>query len=151
MEKWQIRVDFSKNRAYNNKLTESTFVCGVTAKPFREVSLLTERDLRKLNRYQLLELLVVQTERADKLQQKLEAAEHRLNDRDLQLTALGSIAEASLQLSGVFQAAQNAADQYLNQAKKRAAEIEAAAHEKAAAILAEAEVRALAKNFEDHQ
>ncbi|MBQ8359368.1 MAG: DNA repair protein [Oscillospiraceae bacterium] len=112
---------------------------------------MTEKDLRKLNRYQLLELLVVQTERADKLQQKLEAAEHRLNDRDLQLTALGSIAEASLQLSGVFQAAQNAADQYLNQAKKRAAEIEAAAHEKAADILAEAEVRALAKNFEDHQ
>lgn len=109
--------------------------------------MLTEKDLRKLNRYQLLELLVVQTERADKLQRKLDSAEQQLNDHDLKLTALGSIAEASLQLSGVFQAAQDAADQYLNEAKKRAAEIEAAAHQKAEAILAEAR----AKNFEDNQ
>jgi hypothetical protein len=34
-----------------------------------------EKDLRKMNRYQLLELLIQQTERADKLQAKLELAE----------------------------------------------------------------------------
>ena len=112
---------------------------------------MTEKDLRKLNRYQLLELLVLQTERADKLQQKLDAAEQQLNDRDLQLSALGSIAEASLQLSGVFQAAQEAADRYLNEAKKRADELEAAAQKKAEAILAEAEKKALARCFEDNQ
>ena len=112
---------------------------------------MTEKDLRKLNRYQLLELLVLQTERADKLQQKLDAAEQQLNDRDLQLSALGSIAEASLQLSGVFQAAQKAADRYLNEAKKRADELEAAAQKKAEAILAEAEKKALSRCFEDNQ
>ena len=112
---------------------------------------MTEKDLRKLNRYQLLELLVLQTERADKLQQKLDAAEQQLNDRDLQLSALGSIAEASLQLSGVFQAAQEAADRYLNEAKKRADELEAAAQKKAEAILAEAEKKALSRCFEDNQ
>lgn len=36
---------------------------------------MTEKDLRKLNRYQLLEMLIMQTERADKLQSKLEEAE----------------------------------------------------------------------------
>ena len=81
---------------------------------------MTEKDLKKLNRYQLLELLVVQTERADKLQQRLEEAERKLTEQDLQLTTLGSIAEASLALQGVFQAAQNAADMYLEEAKKQA-------------------------------
>jgi len=85
---------------------------------------LTEKDLRKLNRYQLLELLVVQTERADKLQAKLEAAESQLRNQELTLSSLGSIAEAALQLTGVFQAAQDAADMYIAAAKKRAKEIE---------------------------
>ena len=109
---------------------------------FREVLLLTEKDLRKLNRYQLLELLVVQTEKADKLQIRLEEAEKKLNEQDIKMTSLGSIAEASLQLGGVFQAAQQAADMYINAAKKRAEEIEDAAHKKAAEILIQAQAQA---------
>ena len=109
---------------------------------FREVLLLTEKDLRKLNRYQLLELLVVQTEKADKLQIRLEEAEKKLNEKDIKMTSLGSIAEASLQLGGVFQAAQQAADMYINAAKKRAEEIEDAAHKKAAEILIQAQAQA---------
>ena len=103
---------------------------------------MTEKELRKLNRYQLLEMLILQTERADKLQQKLEDAETQLNDTEIRLTVLGSIAEASLQLSGVFEAAQTAADRYLEAAKKRADEIEEAAREKAARIIADAEEKA---------
>lgn len=102
---------------------------------------MTEKDLRKLNRYQLLELLVVQTERADKLQTKLEEAEKLLNERNLEITSLGSIAEASLQLGGVFQAAQAAADLYMDAAKKKAEEIEEAARKKAAEILIQAQAR----------
>lgn len=85
---------------------------------------MTEKELKKLNRYQLLELLILQTERADKLQARLEELEKQKNDLDIQFTALGSIAEASLQISGVFQAAQAAADLYIEAAKKKAAEIE---------------------------
>ena len=103
---------------------------------------MTEKDLRKLNRYQLLELLIVQTERADKLQTKLETAEKQLNEKDLKMTSLGSIAEASLQLGGVFQAAQTAADLYIDAAKKKAEEIEEAAHKKAAEILVHAQAQA---------
>ena len=103
---------------------------------------LTEKDLRKLNRYQLLELLIVQTERADSLQAKLEEIEKQRTEEELRILSLGSIAEASLQVHGVFQAAQEAADLYLQTAKQRAAEIEEAAHEKAAAILAQAHTQA---------
>ena len=66
---------------------------------------------------------------------------HRLTDlyKDLKMASLGSIAEASLQLGGVFQAAQAAADLYIDAAKKKAEEIEEAAHKKAAEILAQAQ------------
>jgi hypothetical protein len=57
---------------------------------------LTEKELKKLNRYQLLELLILQTERADRLQNRLDETEQQLSNLDLQLFSLGSIAEASL-------------------------------------------------------
>ncbi len=99
---------------------------------------MTEKDLRKLNRYQLLELLILQTERADKLQERVAELERQLKEQDLQIASMGSIAEASLQLGGVFQAAQEAADIYLNAAKERAQEIEEAARAKAERIEANA-------------
>ena len=100
---------------------------------------MTEKDLKKLNRYQLLELLILQTDRADKLQSKLDATEKQLMEQELKIASMGSIAEASLQLKGVFQAAQDAADMYIDAAKKRAAEIEEAAHAKAAEILSQSQ------------
>lgn len=103
---------------------------------------MTEKEIKKLNRYQLLELLIVQTERADKLQAKLEEVESKLQDHELKISSLGSIAEASLQLGGVFQAAQDAADMYIAAAKKHGEEIEEAAHKKAAEILTQAQAQA---------
>lgn len=100
---------------------------------------MTEKELKKLTRYQLLELLIVQTERADKLQQQLEKAQQRLNDKEIQMTVLGSIAEASLELSGVFAAAQKAADMYLEAAKKKADQILREAEEQAGRLPEESE------------
>lgn len=103
---------------------------------------MTEKELKKLNRYQLLELLIIQTERADELQKKLDDAQALLDSRDVKLTVMGSIAEASLQLGGVFEAAQNAADTYLDAAKERAAAIEEEARKDAERILNEAKQKA---------
>lgn len=103
---------------------------------------MTEKELKKLNRYQLLEMLIIQTERADDLQKRLEEAEAKLNSRDVQMTVLGSIAEASLQLNGVFEAAQKAADSYINAAKTHAAEIEEDALRRAREVLEEANRKA---------
>lgn len=84
----------------------------------------------------------MQTERSDKLQQKVEELEARLEARDLNLARLGSVAEAAVQVSGVFEAAQKAADLYLDAAKKQSDEILAHARHKAATIMIQAESKA---------
>lgn len=78
---------------------------------------MTEKELKKLNRKQLLELLLKQTERADQLEQELDEAKKQLEDRRIAELEAGSIAEAALKLSGVFEAAQKAADLYLDNVK----------------------------------
>lgn len=79
---------------------------------------MTEKELRKLNRKQLLELLLRQTERTEHLQKKLNEAEDKIKDKLLIETEAGSIAEASLKLNGVFEAAEAAASQYLENIKR---------------------------------
>lgn len=99
---------------------------------------MTEKELKKLNRYQLLELLVEQTERADKLQVLLDEAQKELQEQKVRISSFGSIAEASLQLSGVFEAAQEAADRYINAAKMQAEVIEENARIRSAEIVGRA-------------
>lgn len=74
---------------------------------------MTDRDLQKLKRVELLQLLVEQSRELDALRQELAQARRELEARELRLQEAGSIAEASMQLNGVFEAAQRAADQYL--------------------------------------
>lgn len=100
---------------------------------------MTEKELKKLTRYQLLELLIVQTERADKLQQELEVLQKQLNDQAIRATVVGSIAEEAMQLSGVFEAAQKAADLYLETIQKKAEGIVQEAEEKARQLLQDAQ------------
>ena len=74
---------------------------------------MTDRELQKLKRVELLQLLVEQSRELDALRQELAQARRDLEARELRLQEAGSIAEASMQLNGVFEAAQRAADQYL--------------------------------------
>ena len=74
---------------------------------------MTEKELKKLSRAELLEMLIAQSKRADELQEKLEKAEEELHSRQLKVDEAGSLAEASLRLNGVFEAAQAASEQYL--------------------------------------
>ena len=104
---------------------------------FQEVHM-TEKELKKLNRYQLLELLLMQTERADDLQKRLDDLVRMVRAK----ADLGSIAKESMQVSGVFEAAQKAADLYLDAARAQAAEIIQEAHQQAAEIVAQAEKKA---------
>ena len=80
---------------------------------------MNEKELKRLNRKQLLELLLLQIERADKLEEQLKQAEAKLESRELSQQQAGSIAEAALKLSGVFEAAQAAADLYLENVKRQ--------------------------------
>ena len=74
---------------------------------------MTDRELRKLSRTDLLEMLVDLSEELDHVKQQLAAAEEKLNNRQILINRVGSIAEASLQLNGVFEAAEAASEQYL--------------------------------------
>ncbi len=118
-----------------------------------------EKELRRLNRRELLKMLVVQCEETERLQQeadetrkrlealeesyerlktKLNIKDERLNQKDARIAELtetieemkasreieleeaGSIAEAALRLNGIFEAAQEAADQYLMNVRRMA-------------------------------
>lgn len=74
---------------------------------------MTDKELQRLNRSELLELLIKQTEENEKLKIRLEQAEAQLRDRKIEIDKAGSIAEAALALNGIFEAAQNTAQQYL--------------------------------------
>ena len=75
---------------------------------------MTEKELKRLSRSELLELLLLQTRETERLQKKLEAAEKQLADRNLCLEKAGDIAHAALEINGVMEAAQAAARQYMD-------------------------------------
>lgn len=78
---------------------------------------MTDKELKKLTRAELLEMLIQQSKEVDRLTKELEEAKQALEEREIKLNQAGSIAEASLQLNGIFEAAQQAASQYLDSIK----------------------------------
>ena len=80
---------------------------------------MTEKELRRLSRAELLELLLAQTEENEKLKKRLQAAEAALSDRKIIMEKAGTMAEAALKLNGVFEAADRAARQYLENIIRR--------------------------------
>lgn len=84
-----------------------------------------ERDLKKMSRTELLELLLEQSRQLEAAQQELEQTRQEQEIRRLELTDAGSIAEAALRINGVFEAAQAAADQYLESIRRFEVEREA--------------------------
>ncbi len=59
-------------------------------------------------------MLLEQSREADQLREQLRQTEEQLRRRQLDLQEAGSIAEASMRVNQVFEAAQKAADQYLD-------------------------------------
>ena len=66
---------------------------------------MTERELRKLSRADLLELLLAQRKENEQLRCLLDQTQAQLADRTITISNAGSIAEASLHLNGIFDAA----------------------------------------------
>ncbi len=89
------------------------------------------KDLRKLSKTDLLELLIEQGRENLALKEKLEKAEAELAQRRLAMEQSGSIAEAALKLSGVFEAAQKAIDLYRENCERECQEMLARAREQA--------------------
>lgn len=83
---------------------------------------MTDKELRRLSRSELLEMLIEQMEENEKLRNRLEEAEADLRNRKIIIKQAGSLAEAALELNHVFQAADEAARQYLENVRLMAEE-----------------------------
>lgn len=79
---------------------------------------MTDKELHKLKRSELLELMLEQSKEITRLKRQQKAMEKQLRDREIAIQEVGSIAEASLALSKVFAEAQQAADLYLENVER---------------------------------
>jgi light-regulated signal transduction histidine kinase (bacteriophytochrome) len=75
--------------------------------------IMSGKELRRLSRRDLLELLIEQSEEIEELKRKLERATLALEQKEILISNSGSIAEAALRLNGVFEAADAATRQYI--------------------------------------
>ena len=79
---------------------------------------MTEQELQRLNRKDLLEIMVEQGRELEALKKELNEAKEALQSREIALDEAGSIAVAALQINGIFEVAQAASQQYIENIKK---------------------------------
>lgn len=77
-----------------------------------------KNSLKSLSKLELLELLAEQEHEIQELKQQLEEKNQLIEQRTLCMKQSGNIAQAALALNGVFEAAQKAADQYVESVKE---------------------------------
>lgn len=110
---------------------------------------MTDKEFRRLSRADLIEIIYTLQKSERTLQEENENLRQQLEERRIAISKAGSIAEAAIALSGVIEAAQDAADQYLLEirAKQESMEAEAAkilgdAKDEATQILEDAKTEA---------
>ena len=93
---------------------------------------MTDKEFKRLSREELVEIIYELQRSEASLREENDQLRGKLADRSLKLEKAGSLAEASLALNGVFEAAQSAADQYLaairdarEEAREKAAQAQA--------------------------
>ena len=92
--------------------------------PMGVKSAMTPKELRHLRRSDLLEMLLeLSRENAD-LRQEIQFLRQQLEDRTVTILNSGSLAEAAMQLNGVFEAAQAACQQYTENIRSRSENVE---------------------------
>lgn len=100
---------------------------------------MTPKELKRLSRSDLLEMLLALSKENDQLRRTNEKLQKQLDDRSITIENCGSLAEASLTLNSVFQAAEDACRQYLLNMEQRSAETEEKCRELEAAARKEAQ------------
>ena len=87
---------------------------------------MTDKEFKRLNRSQLIEIIYQFQVKVEELTKENETLNAALEDKRIRIAQAGSIAEAAVEVNNVMQAAQNAAQQYLNEIQTRHAETEEA-------------------------
>lgn len=78
----------------------------------RKEKAMTDRELRKLRRSELLELLIAQGKENAALQEKLLKAEEAAQNREMTIREAGSMANAAVEINDLIGTAQRAVDLY---------------------------------------
>ena len=100
---------------------------------------MTDKEFKRLNRAQLIDIIYQLQLQLDKVNEEKRELEGKLADKRLRLGVAGNIAEAALEINNCFRSAQNAAEQYLNEIKAIREETEAERQRILAKASAEAE------------
>ena len=74
---------------------------------------MTIKELKRLSRAELLQMLLYRTREVEDLRAQVESLQQQLRQKQLLIREAGSIADAAIKINGVLEAAQAAADQYL--------------------------------------
>ncbi|WP_024861700.1 DivIVA domain-containing protein [Ruminococcus flavefaciens] len=107
---------------------------------------MTDKEFKHLKRSDLIYIIYEYQKKQEELLKENEALIQKLKDKEYKMSNAGSLAEISAKLNGLFEAAQQTADDYINQlegtsleeAKKKADAIIREAEEKAKQIISEA-------------
>lgn len=78
-----------------------------------------QTDLSKLKKKDLMEIMLLQSEEIDRLREENAALQAKLDDRNFQFEKIGSIAEASLAVTNIFEEAEKAAKLYLRNIRSK--------------------------------
>lgn len=110
---------------------------------------------KKMSRPQLEALAAQQAQEIERLRSELASAEEKLHDRQIVIERAGTMADAAMELNGVLRAADEAANQYLENIRaftesqhKACEQIEQQTRAKAEAMLRETEERCQARERE---
>lgn len=100
------------------------------------------KELKRLSRSELIEIIYQLKKNEQELQEKLASMQQEIEDKRIRLSNAGSIADAATSVTGMFDAAQRAADIYLKEivamkedAEKECSQMIAQATQKVEAVL----------------
>lgn len=85
---------------------------------------MNEKELKRLRRSDLMELLLELSKENQELREQLQQAEAKLQERRIMIDESGSLAEAVLKLNRIFEDAQAACEQYEENIRLRCEQIE---------------------------
>jgi len=103
---------------------------------------MTPKELKRLSRSDLLEMLLDLSKENDQLRAENNILRRDLEEKNLAIQNSGSLAEAVLKLNGVFRAAQAACDQYTLNIQEKNARLEQQTAIKCETMLEEAKAQA---------
>lgn len=83
---------------------------------------MTDKEFKRLKRADLLEIIYRLQENEEKYREAIARMRRQLEEKQTKIENAGSVAEAAISLSGVFEAAQDAADRYLTDIQRLHAE-----------------------------